>query len=164
MPRLLVLRPLIEEEAPSIHRLAHARTAPARAVERAQIVWRAHQGERVPAIAQALGRSDATIRLWLMRFSAQGIAGLRDGTRAGRPPTCTPEASGKVVATSLTKPDNLGLPFGSWTLDRLAAYRNEARNIPIRRSRIGAILQAEGLRGQTQETWFDERVAPEVAA
>ncbi len=79
MPKCLTLRPLTEEETPVIHRLAHARTEPARTVERAQIVWRAHLGARVPAIARALGRSEATIRLWLTRFNAQGVAGLRDG-------------------------------------------------------------------------------------
>jgi transposase len=147
-----------------ITRLAHARTAPARTVERAQIVWRAHQGERVPVIARALGRCEATIRLWLTRFNVQGIAGLTDAPRIGRPPTYTPEEVGAVIAASLTKPDDLGLPFGSWTLDRLAAYLHEERNIPIKRSRIGEILQAEGLRWRTQETWFGERVDPEFAA
>jgi transposase len=151
---------LTDAETQEIHRLAHARIAPARTVERAQIVWRAHQGERVPAIARALGRSEATIRLWLTRFNAQGVAGLRDGARAGRPPTYTSEERGEVVAASLTNPGDLGLPFGSWTLDRLAAYLNEARSIPIKRSRIGEILQAEGLRWRTQETWFGERVDP----
>ena len=81
MPKVLTLRPVTEEEMRVISRLAHARTAPARTVERAQIVWRAHQGAQVPAIARALERSDATIRLWLTRFNAQGVAGLQDGTR-----------------------------------------------------------------------------------
>lgn len=53
MPKFLVLRPVTDEESQEIHRLAHARTAPARTVERAQIVWRAHQGERVPTPADA---------------------------------------------------------------------------------------------------------------
>jgi transposase len=152
-----------DEEAQELHRLAHARTAPARTVERAQIVWRAHQGERVPAIARALGRSEATIRLWITRFNAQGLTGLADAPRIGRPPTYTAEERGEVVAASLTRPGELGLPFGSWTLDRLAAYMNEVRNIPIKRSRIGEILQAEGLRWRTQETWFGERIDPEFA-
>ena len=163
MPKFLTLRPLTEEETREINRLAHARTKPARTVERAQIVWRAHQGERVPAIARALSRSEATIRLWLTRFNAQGIEGLRDDARAGRPPTYTAEEIGEVVAASLTKPDDLGLPFGSWTLDRLTAYLTETKDIPIKRSRIGEILQSEGLRWRTQETWFGERVDPMFA-
>jgi len=163
VPKFLTLRPLTEEETQVITRLAPARTAPARTVERAQIVWRAHQGAHVPAIARALGRSDATVRHWITRFNAEGLAGLRDGARAGRPPTYSAAEVGEVVAASLTRPDDLGLPFGSWTLDRLAAYLNEERGIAIKRSRIGELLQSEGVRWRTQETWFGERVDPAFA-
>jgi len=71
---------------------------------------------------------------------------------------------GELIATSLTDPQELGLPFGSWTLDRLAAYLNEQRGIAMQRSRIGEILQAEGLRWRQQETWFGERPDPAFAA
>ena len=163
MPELLTLRPLTAEEERAVDRLARSRTEPARAVERARIVWLAHQGRRVPAIAREVGASEATVRLWLKRFAARGLDGLADAARSGRPPTYTPEEVGAVVAASLTKPDDLGLPFGSWTLDRLAAYLNEERGIPIKRSRIGEVLQDEGLRWRTQETWFGERPDPAFA-
>ena len=65
-----------------------------------------------------------------------------------------------MVAASLTKPDDLGLPFGSWTLDRLAAYLHEEKGLAIGRSRIATLLQEEGLRWRTQETWFGERPDP----
>ena len=84
MPKLLRLRPLTDEETQEISRLAHARTEPARAVERAQIVWRAQQGVHVPQIARALGRSEATVRLWITRFNAQGLDGLEDRGRPAR--------------------------------------------------------------------------------
>jgi len=71
---------------------------------------------------------------------------------------------GELIATSLTDPQTFGLPFGSWTLDRLAAYLNEERGIAMQRSRIGEILQAEGLRWRQQETWFGERPDPAFAA
>jgi transposase len=74
-----------------------------------------------------------------------------------------PETVGAVIAASLTDPDDLGLPFGSWTLDRLAAYLAEEQGIAMKRSRIGEILQAEGLRWRTQETWFGERPDPAFA-
>jgi transposase len=164
VPKLLTLRPLTDEETRAIGRLAHSRTAPARAVERAQFVWQAHRGARVPAIARALGVCEATVRLWLTRFNARGVEGLRDGARAGRPPTYTAEEVGAVVAASLTDPADLGLPFASWTLDRLAAYLAEERGIPIKRSRIAELLQAEGLRWREQETWFGERPDPAFAA
>lgn len=160
MPTCFTLRPLTDDETRSISRLAHARTEPARAVERAQMVWRAHQGEGVPAIAQALGVRAATVRLWLTRFNARGVDGLKDAPRSGRPPVYRPEEVGQVIAASLTKPDELGLPFGSWTLDRLTTYLHEQHGLAISRSRIATLLQEEGLRWRTQETWFGERVDP----
>ena len=163
MPKYLTLRPLTDVEIEAIDRLAHSRTEPARAVERAQIVWRAHQGARVPAIAQALGVSQKTVRFWMARFASVGMEGLTEGQRSGRPPTYSAEQVGEVIATSLLDPTTLGQPFASWTLDRLAVYLNEERGIPIKRSRIGELLQAEGLRWRQQETWFGERVDPAFA-
>jgi len=163
MPTFLTVRQLTDEEVAAVRRLAHARTEPARTVERAQIVWHAHLGERVPVIARRLGVCEATVRRWLLRFTAEGLDGLKDAGRAGRPPTYTTAQIGDVAAASLTDPTALGLPFASWTLDRLAAYLAEEKGIPIKRSRIGAVLVAEGLRWRTQETWFGERVDPAVA-
>jgi len=68
-----------------------------------------------------------------------------------------------VIATALTDPKALELPFASWTLDRLAAHLNEHRGIAIKRSRIDEILLAEGLRWRRHESWFGERVDPAFA-
>lgn len=163
MPTCLMVRPLTSDEAERLERLARSRTAPARAVERAAIVWQAHQGARVPAIARTLGVCEATVRTWLRRFNAGGLAGLADAPRPGRPATYPPEAVGELVAASLTAPQELGLPFASWTLDRLAAYLHEERGIAMQRSRMAEILQAEGLRWRTQETWFGARPDPAFA-
>ncbi len=163
MPKLLRLRPLSPAEEDEIARLTRSRTAPVRLVERARLIGRAQQGMRVPAIAAELGISVAMVRRWLTRFNARGLAGLADAPRSGRPATYSPEAVGELIATSLTAPQDLGLPFGSWTLDRLAAYLHEERGIAIKRSRIGEILQTEGLRWRQQETWFGERPDPAFA-
>lgn len=161
MPTCLTLRPLTDEETRTVDRLAHSRTESARAVERAQIIWQAHRGARVSAIARALGVTEATVRLWLKRFNAGGVDGLKDAPRSGRPPVYDATEVGAVIAASLTQPDELGLPFGSWTLDRLTAYLHEEKGLAIGRSRIATLLQEEGLRWRTQETWFGERVDPE---
>lgn len=164
MPKLLRLRRLSPEEEQEIGRLVRSRTAPVRLVERARMIDLARQGQRVPAIAAAVGVSAPVARRWLARFNAQGVAGLADAPRSGRPATYPPEAVGALIAASLTDPQALGLPFASWTLDRLAAYLHERKGIAIKRSRIGAILQTEGLRWRQQETWFGERPDPTFAA
>jgi transposase len=161
--RRLRLRELTEAERMAVEKLAHSRTAPARQVERARIVWQASQDRMAPAIAAELRLTAYTVRDRINRFNAQGLAGLEDQPRVGRPPTYTPEQVGVVIATALTDPKTLDLPFASWTLDRLAAYLNEHEAIAIKRSRIDEILLAEGLRWRRHETWFGERVDPAFA-
>ena len=160
---VLRLRELTAEERVALDKLTHARTAPARRVERARIIWYASQGQSAPAIAEQLRLDADTARGWIRRFNAEGLAGLEERPRAGRPPTYSPEQVAEVVAAALTAPEALGLPFACWTLDRLTAYLDEHRRIPIRRSRIDEILRAEGLRWRRDESWFGERVDPEFA-
>jgi transposase len=154
------IRDLTDEEAATLKRLAHSRTASVRTVERAKMFWWAHEGWTAPAIARELGCTDQTVRNRLKRFTAEGLRALDDAPRSGGPPTYTPEEIGVVVATALTKPATLGLPFGSWTLDRLEAYLTAQKGIGIKRVRIHEVLHAEGLRWRQEETWFGERVDP----
>lgn len=163
MPDLLLLRPLTDEEIVELRRLAQSQTVEARLRERARICWRSHEGQRVREIMTALHLDDRTVRRWIQRFNAQGLPGLTDAPRQGRPTVYTRQEVGTVIATSLTPPDELGLPFGSWTLDRLVAYLHEVHGITMQRSRIGEILQTEGVRWRTQETWCGERVDPAFA-
>ncbi len=160
MPKHLRVRELTEEEQKTIERLVHARTASVREVERARIIERASMGKRVAEIATELGCDRRTVRLWLKRFNVAGLVGMGDDPRSGHPPLYTPEQVGEVLATALSKPLDLGLPFASWTLDRLEAYLNEEKGLPIKRSRIDELLIDEGLRWRTQEGWFGERAAP----
>jgi transposase len=160
---MLRLRDLSAEERETVKRVSQARTAAARLVERTKIIALAAQGARVPAIAQELRLHPRTVRLWLKRFNAAGVDGLQDAARSGRPATYTAEQVGEVIATALTNPQRLGLPFGCWTLDRLEAYLNEDKGLPIKRSRIDELLIAEGLRWRSQETWFGERATMDAA-
>ena len=157
------VRTLTDDERTAVERLAHSRTAAARQVERAQIIWQAHQGHAVAAVADHLRLNPQTVRDWLKRFNAEGLPGLDDRPRSGKPPTYTPEQAGAVIATALSDPQGLGLPFACWTLDRLAAYLSEQKGLPIKRSRISEMLVAEGLRWRQHETWFGERVDPAFA-
>lgn len=164
MSEPLMVRPMTAEEAQALQALAHSRTAEARLRDRARICWLSHQGQPVATIKAVMGVADGTVRLWITRFNDGGLDGLHDRRRGGRPATYAPEQVGELIAASLTNPDELGLPFGSWTLDRLATYLQEEKGIAIKRSRIGEILQREGLRWRQQETWFGERPDPRFAA
>lgn len=164
MGKRLQVREVTSAERETVKRLAHARTAPARAVERAQVVLAALEGATVEEIAVRLHLARNTVYRWLHRFEARGLAGLEDQPREGRPPTYTREQVGEIVATALTDPQTLALPFQSWTLDRLVAYLSEHQGIAMQRSRLNEVLLTEGLRWRKQETWFGERVDPDFAA
>jgi transposase len=132
--RRLQLRAVSEEEWAAVKRLAHSRIAPARTVERAQVVEAALAGAPVEDIAVQRHLSRATVYLWLHRFEERGIAGLEDHPRGGRPPTYPREQVSQIIATALERPQHLGLPYASWTLDRLAAYLAEHKGVAMKRS------------------------------
>lgn len=115
-------------------------------------------------MADRVGVGRAAAYEWLHRFNAEGLKGLTDHPRPGRSHTYTADQRAEVVAAALTRPADLGLPFASWTLDRLQAYLAEHKGIGIKRTRIDEILIAEGLRWRKQETWFGHRADPEFAA
>jgi transposase len=164
MATLVKLRKLTAEERTELERLARSRTEEARLVVRAKIVLGLADGERPYQVADRVGVGRAAAYEWLHRFNAEGLKGLTDHPRPGRPPTYTADERAEVIAAALTKPEVLGLPFASWTLDRLQAYLNEQKGIAIKRTRIDEILIAEGLRWRKQETWVGQKVDPDFAA
>ena len=164
MPRRLQVREMSEKEREIIQQTARARTAAVRQVERTRIIQASAAGQSVVEIASGLQLKEAKVRQWIHRFNERGLDGLEDAARAGRPATYSAEEVSEVVAASLTDPQSLGLPFASWTLDRLEAYLNEAKGIGIKRSRINDLLLREGLRWRQQESWFGEQVDPDFAA
>ena len=152
-----------DDEAHELAQMARSRTLGAGLVRRARIVPHAVQeGLSAPEIAARMGLCGATVRFWLKRFNARGLPGLEEDMRSGRPPTYSAEERSAVITAALSRPAELGLPFASWTLDRLVAHLGE-RGIGMRRSRVGEVLLAEGLKWRQEETWFGARVDPDFA-
>lgn len=160
---MLRLRDLTEDERKTIERLVHARSTPVGKLTRARIIWLASQGQYAPAIAQQLGVGADMVRLRLKRFNEQGLSGLDEAPRSGRPTTYTPEEVSAVIQTALSKPQDVGEDYAMWTLDRLVEHLQRANGIHMRRSRISEIFIAEGLSWRHEETWFGERVDPDFA-
>src|SRR5918912_3197699 len=156
------VRALGGEEVAELGGMARPRTLGAGLVRRAQIIQHAVDGLSAPEIAARMGLCGATVRFWLKRFNERGLPGLEEDMRSGRPPTYTAEERSAVIKAALSRPAELGLPFASWTLDRLVAYLGE-QGIGMRRSRISEVLLAEGLKWRQEETWFGARVDPDFA-
>lgn len=161
MRRQVELRPVSEAEKEQLERLERSRTAPHRQVERAQIIlgWVAKQ--RPEAIAEAVGCNMSTVYYQLHQFNARGLGFLDDIPRSGRPLNYDDQKRGQIVMTAKTKPEQLGLAFGHWTLDRLVEYVNIRLDIPISRSQLAEVLTQEGLKWYQEKTYFSESPDPQ---
>lgn len=86
---------LSDEQRRALLRLVRAHSTPQALVLRARIVLRA-SGDDQPTnlqIAGALGCDNDTVGLWRRRFARQGLPGLQDAPRSGRPPVFSPLAT-----------------------------------------------------------------------
>src|SRR5689334_16636934 len=158
----LRVRELTDPERMDVQRIARSHTLGAGLVRRAQIIVHAMDDLKAEAIAIRMDLCGNTVRHWLNRFNARGLEGLKEDVRTGRPPIYSAEQRSAVITAALTRPSELGLPFASWTLDRLVSYLSE-QGIAMRRSRISEIFIREGLRWRQDETWFGARVDPDFA-
>ncbi|MFG2994538.1 IS630 family transposase [Streptomyces sp. NPDC048257] len=82
-PRAVEVR-LSDEERAELSRWAGGAVAP-RFAERARIVLACEGGVPNARVAVEVGVTAATVRKWRGKFAAEGIAGLEDGMRIGRP-------------------------------------------------------------------------------
>ncbi|GIL14634.1 MAG: hypothetical protein BroJett038_33540 [Chloroflexota bacterium] len=85
MPRKMQIRAFKEGEEEKLQQISRSRIASQRAVERAQIVLLFSVGKRVEDIAQAVGRTQATVYRQVHQFNDRGLACVEDLPREGRP-------------------------------------------------------------------------------
>ena len=86
---------LSQEQRQALRLLARAASTPQALARRARIVLRAGDDDRPTnlQIAQELGCDHDTVALWRRRFAQDGLAGLQDAPRPGRPPVFSPPAA-----------------------------------------------------------------------
>lgn len=161
MPKKLWLRAFKEGEEAKLCQISRSRTAPQRAVERAQIILMFQEGKRVEDIAQQLGRTGATVYYQVHQFNDRGLAFVEDLPREGRPLVYDEQQRGEIVKAAKTNPQHLGLEFGHWTLDLLVEYVNHDLEISISRSQLGDVLKQEGLKWYQEKTYFSASPDPQ---
>jgi len=74
-------------------------TTEQRLVLRARIVLALALGQTNREVADALSVRTATVSKWRTRFGREGLSGLVDAPRSGKPATYTAEAERRVLAT-----------------------------------------------------------------
>lgn len=159
MANYLRLRTLSEEEAEAVRRLAASRTQAARLVQRARVICTLIDHPELSAGeagCRAGFRSEDSGRKWVHRFNEQGLEGLDDEHRGGRPPEHDEAVKSRLISLALQKPSSLGQPFALWTLDRLQEAFLEQTGIHLATSTIWEYVEAEGLRWKRQQSWFRE--------
>jgi len=97
-------------------------TAPFRLVLRARIVLLAADGVPNCAIAERLGICADTARKWRRRYCEQGLDGLADAPRPGRPRVFPATVVAEVKALACELPAVSGRPLARWTCPELARH------------------------------------------
>jgi len=159
MPKYIRLREVSEGEAAEVRRLAHARQAAVELVKRARLIEYLLDHPEVPASRAGMRvgfGSNASGSEWVKRFNAEGVSGLYNRPKPGRPVTHTEEVRSQVLDLAIQKPRSLGYPFEMWTLERLQTALHEKQGLHLSRSTIWQWLDDEGLEWKRQQSWFHE--------
>jgi transposase len=132
--------PLEESERQRLKQLA--RGAVGRVGERIRMVLLASRGYSVAQIAAIFECEEATVRRWLERYQAEGVSGLQDRPRVGRPRKADAVARTVIRHVVEQTPAELGYGFTCWTCATLAAH--VAQMLPLRLSAatVRRVLQA----------------------
>jgi transposase len=170
MPKILRVRAAQDEkEEKQVRKLAGSRHGPADWILHARMVARSWDGARVEAIAKELHCSPQTVRRRLHRFDAQGVDGLGDRPKSGRPRRLTAADDSQLIALVRQAPpgrlvtqedgtmvarDEQG--SAQWSLTALAQAAKEA-GIRVKRSQIRTILLREGVRWRETHSWGTPR-------
>lgn len=102
-----------------LKRLVRRPTAQQRQVTRARIVLEAAAGLANAAIARKLGIAPNTVGKWRKRFCREGVAGLADRKRSGRPRVFPPVVVAYAKAVACELPTTRGVPLSRWSLAEL---------------------------------------------
>ncbi len=148
------------EDRPVLEKWANARATERRLVDRAQIVLLAGEGRPAREIAERVGCSLPTVKTWRSRYERDGVDGLSDLPKTGRPLTHGAEVRARLIALACTRPPDTaeGLRRERWTHAELA------EQVGMSQSRAHVILRAADLRPHLTEQWVMSELGPEFDA
>ena len=148
------------EDRLELERLVRSRKAERRAVERARIVLAAERGKPAAMIANELGCSERTVWKWRRRFEADGLAGLRDAPRPGRPLVHGPQVRARLIALACTRPPETAEGLRRDALDASRAGRAGRDG----ESQAHEILRAAEIKPHLLEQWVMSELGPDFDA
>jgi len=114
---------LVPEEKERLLELSRSRTLPLRLVQRAQILLKFSENEKINTIAKFTKTSRPTVYKCINKALAGGIeVALKDCYHCPKQATITEEAKSWVMHLACTKPKDLGFAAEMWTQSALAKY------------------------------------------
>jgi transposase len=128
-----------------------------RLVQRAKLIEALSQDPKLPATEAGLQvgfKGKASGVQWVKRFNSEGVDGLEDQPRSGRPACHSETVRSQLIDLAVQKPPSLGYPFKLWTLARLQEALEERYGHHLSRSTIWEWLTAEDLHWKRQQSWF----------
>lgn len=144
---------LSKKEREALEALIRRGTAPQRDVVRAKIALMAHDGETTAAIAASLNVSLPSVSMWRGRVARQGVAGLREVQRPGRPRRIGNAQRLQLLALACEPAEEQGR--ATPTLDELCERAVERGVVEhISRSHLQRILQAGDVRPHRVRQWL----------
>lgn len=141
-----------------LKRRANGHKSPHRDRVRAQIVLDAAAGRGNAAIARRRRVCQDTVRKWRCRFAAEGLPGLDDRPRSGRPPRFTPAQVAEVKALACQLPTEAGAPLSRWSSSELARHAVEACVAEsISSSTVRRWLKSDAIKPWQYRSWIFPR-------
>jgi transposase len=108
--------------------------------QRATAIHLLHLGHPPEAVAEMLAVGTSTIWTWHRRWRSDGLDGLVNQARSGRPAKATAAYVQQLDAVIQKDPAALGLNFALWTMNRLRLYLAEQTGILLSYTRFRALL------------------------
>jgi len=144
MSRPLFVRELTRPERRELARLIHS-NCDARVVRRAQMIRLSAEGRPAWEIAALWDVTDEAVRRIIHRFNAEGLAGLPDKPRKGRPPKKTDRYVALLQEAVQVSPRDLGYPFSAWTLERLREHLARQTHIVLSPPYLSRLMADNGI-------------------
>ena len=143
--RPIQLSPMTHTQREQLDRLYRTTKVPRLRTRAQMVLLAAEQGLKVPQIARIVRESEATVLRWLKRYRAEGMEGLQDAPRPGRPSPMTEAYKAELLAAVRRRPRSIGLPFSLWTLQRLVDYLAEQTGMRVSDETVRRALKHAGI-------------------
>jgi transposase len=156
MNRPFILPPLSAQELLELQRLLRASSTPAGLYRRCRLIWQLAAGSSIAEASRIAYLHYTNAHKWVQRFQSDGLVGLQDRARPGRPRLYDEVIETLVIQTATSQPQALNLGFTTWSLPKLERYlRGFPETCSIGQETIRRILARHGLRFLTGQTWCE---------